>query len=73
MHFSYLFLLTKKFFLFAEIIFTTRGPLYTCLVSMKMDRHILHDSSGQVEEYLKSIFRFSHLIIRGLSKGLSPN
>ena len=33
----------------------------------------MHDSSKVWEEYLKSIFEFPHLLIRGLIKGLSPN
>ena len=40
---------------------------------MKMYRYIVHDSSTPCEEFLESICGFSHLLIRGLIKGLSTN
>ena len=40
---------------------------------MKMYRYIVHDSSSPFEEFLKSIFKFSHLLIMILIKGLSAN
>ena len=33
----------------------------------------MHDSSTIWDEFLRGIFKFSHLLIRGLIKGLSPN
>ena len=38
-----------------------------------MNRFIVHDGSAPCKELLRSIFKFSHLLIRGLIKGLSPN
>ena len=38
-----------------------------------MYRFIMHDSSAPWEEFLKDIFEFSHMLISGLIKGLSPN
>ena len=40
---------------------------------MKMYRYMVHDSSTPWEEFLKGIFKFLHLLIRELIKGLSPN
>ena len=40
---------------------------------MKMNCYTLHDTSAPGEELLTSIFRFSHLLIRRLVKGLCPN
>ena len=40
---------------------------------MKMNRYILNDSSTACKELLKSINKFSLLLINGLIKGLSPN
>ena len=33
----------------------------------------MHSSSTPYDKFLESIFKFSHLLIRGLIKGLSPN
>ena len=38
-----------------------------------MHYYILHSDSKRWDKYFKSIVRFSHLFIRGLIKGLSPN
>ena len=38
-----------------------------------MCHYIVHDSGTPWEEFSKSIFNFSHLLSRGLNKGLSPN
>ena len=38
-----------------------------------MYHYIVHDSSTPWVEFSESIFKFSHLLIRGLIKGLSPN
>ena len=35
--------------------------------------YIVHDSGTSRVEFLESIFKFSHLIIRGLIKGFNPN
>ena len=40
---------------------------------MKMNSFIVHDGSAPYKVLLKNIFKFSHLLIRGLNKGLSPN
>ena len=40
---------------------------------MKMYDFIVHNSSAPQEEFLKSIFRFLHLLIRELIKLLSAN
>ena len=47
--------LTKKFFLFAEINLTTRGPLYTCLVfsQLKTITFIYMDTYVKVLTYCK--------------------
>ena len=51
---------------------TTNWMLYNTL-SMKMYSYFMHDSSTPLEDTLKSIFKFSHMLIRVLVKGLSPN
>ena len=56
--------LTKNYFLIAEIILTTRGPLYTCLVIW------VFFGTKQYRKFFESIFEISHLLIRGLIKGL---
>ena len=50
----------------------TTQAIYSTLY-LEMYFYIVHDSSLSWEECLESIFRFSHLLIRGLIKGLSPN
>ena len=35
--------------------------------------YIVHNGSTSKEKPLESLFKFSHLVIRGLIKGLSPN
>ena len=39
---------------------------------MKMYRYIVHNCGRPWEKFLKCIFRFLHLLIRGLIKALSP-
>ena len=40
---------------------------------MKLYPYILHDSSTPCNKLLGGIFEFSHLLLRELIKGLSPN
>ena len=35
--------------------------------------HVVFNGSASWKKFLESILKFSHLIIRGLIKGLSPN
>ena len=39
-------------------------------LAIKMYRYIVNNSSTLLEGFLESIFKFSHLIIRGLIKGI---
>ena len=41
--------------------------------SMEIYHYIVHSSSAPYDKFLENIFKFSHLLIRGLIKGLSPN
>ena len=40
---------------------------------MEMYHYVVHSIRVLLEKFLESIFRFSHLLIRGLIKGLIPN
>ena len=40
---------------------------------MKMDGYMVHDNSTPWEEFFKSIFKFSHILIREWIKELSIN
>ena len=49
----------------------TSWAIYSTL-SMKMYRYIVHDISALQEEFLKSNFKLSLLLIMGLINGLNP-
>ena len=51
---------------------TTNQAIYSTSF-LEMYHYIMHDSSISYEEYLESFFTFSHLLIRALIKGLTPN
>ena len=71
------FTVTDLFLIFILVIrelikgLSTKCGFYSTL-SMTLYHYIIHDSSTSWEEFLKSMFKFSHLLIRALIKGLSP-